>query len=158
MNKDLNEVMGENWKIISAVIVLLVIVIGALLFSYYYSGKVCTSYSCFQEKMSSCSKSSYINEVPEATWGYNILGKQDGLCAVRVKLLQAKQGMTDIRNLDGYYMDCSYPLGIATYPESDLSKCHGRLKEELQGLIIKKLYSYIVDNIGQVSESLKSAV
>ena len=44
--------------------------------------------------------------------------------------------------------------GLIVYPEKDLGVCHGRLKEELQGIIIKRLHTYIVDNIGEIDETL----
>ena len=49
-----------------------------------------------------------------------------------------------------------YPKGIPIYPEKDLSKCHGRLKEELQAIIINKLHTYIIENIGEFRGNLTS--
>jgi len=156
---ELKEVLESDrgrWAIVSiAVVVILVAVIVYLLL---LGGRKCGDYSCFKDSMASCSKAEYINEMPEASWGYTVLGSSNGQCTIRVKLLQAKQGVIDMTQLGGYYMDCSYPIGISTYPESDLSKCHGRLREELQNVVIKKLYAYIIENIGQVGESLRNAV
>jgi hypothetical protein len=55
-------------------------------------------------------------------------------------------------------MECRYPLGIMTYPEKDLGACSGKLKEELQSIVIKKLYTYILDNLGELDESLQQAI
>lgn len=156
---DIKKVWGnkKNRVIILASIFLVVLVVLAVSFTFFH-GATCGNYECFKERMSLCAKADYINEEPEASWGYSVLGKSGGDCVVRVKLLQAKEGSLDIANLRGYYMDCSYPIGIAVYPEKDLSKCHGRLKEELQGIIIQKLYTYVIENIGQIGNSLKNAV
>jgi hypothetical protein len=143
-----------------ALVILLVIIVLVILAFYInsVSGKRCGDYSCFQVEMSACSRARYTSEMPEASWGYTVLGSSDGNCDVNVKLLQAKNGTLEMNTLEGYDMVCSYPLGIAAYPEKDLSKCHGRLKEELQGLIIKKLYSYIVDNVGQIATNLENGL
>ena len=55
-------------------------------------------------------------------------------------------------------MNCYYPPGTAAYPERDLSMCHGRLKEELQGIIITKLHTYIIDNLGKLDDELSKVV
>lgn len=145
-----------KWALVIGIVIIVLVILAFYLNSS--SGKKCGDYICFQQEMSACSKSSYVNEMPEATWRYNIIGSSDGNCNVDVKLLQAKNGTLEMNTFEGFDMICSYPLGIAAYPERDLSKCHGRLKEELQGLMIKKLYSYIVDNIGQIGENLESAI
>jgi hypothetical protein len=75
-----------------------------------------------------------------------------------VTLLQAKKGDLGLDKLAGYSMICSYPVGVTNYPEKDLGACTGRLKEELQGILIKKLYAYILANLGQVNESLHSVI
>ena len=36
-------------------------------------------------------------------------------------------------------------------PESDIGSCHGPLKEGLQDLIIQKLHSYLVQNLGRIN-------
>jgi len=145
-------------KIALGILVLILVLAGIAVYITLRQGKMCDDYECFKESMASCSKATYINDMPEATWKYRISGASNGECVINVKMLQAKKGTIDMSRLAGYSMDCSYSLGVTSYPESDLSKCHGRLKEELQDVIIKKLYSYIIENIGQVSESLKNAV
>lgn len=139
------------------IVALIIMIISSLYFTFFYS-PVCNNYECFKSAMEECRKTSYINEEPEASWGYRIKGAKNNECVVEVKLLQAKKGQLNIQKLQGFAMDCSYPLGISAYPEKDLNKCHGRLKEELQAIIISKLHSYILENLGQLAEGLKSAV
>ena len=55
-------------------------------------------------------------------------------------------------------MSCFYDFGIAEYPEKDLSKCHGRLKEELQRIVIEKLHSHILENLGKIEAGLDLAI
>ena len=136
---------------------LALLVAGGVYFSFFYLPE-CGSFECFQNRMRECSKANYINEDPEASLGYEIKGINGEQCEVRVTLLQAKKGELEIEGLIGKDMICSYPQGTAAYPEKDLSKCHGILKEEMQTLIINKLHSYIIENLGKFEEGLKNAI
>ena len=70
----------------------------------------------------------------------------------------AKEGELGIDRLEGYEMSCFYDRGQGVYPEDDLSKCHGRLKEELQGIIINKLHTYVIENLGKIEEGIDKVV
>lgn len=144
----------RNVLIISIVIIALFILV--LVYLTFIAEENCQTFECFQENMRECKKATYVNDGKEATWNYVIDGKEGENCAVNVELLQAKKGDIDIQNIEGYDMTCYYPLGIGNYPEKDLSKCHGRLKEELQTLMIRKLHSVIIENIGEIREGLNS--
>jgi hypothetical protein len=145
-------------KLRLAIGILLVVSIAVAAYFTFYTERSCSSYQCFKDSMTACSKVRYINEEPDASWQYNILGTQGGACQIQVTLLQAKTGPLDLEKLAGYNMICSYPVGVADYPEKNLNACTGRLKEEMQGIIIKKLYAYILSNLGEVKESLTSAL
>lgn len=138
---------------ISAIVIFVLAVAGAVYFSFFYLPK-CQNYECFQGYMSKCSKATYVNDEPEASWGYKILGTSNGNCAVEVSLLMAKKGELGIDQYVNDAMTCYYPTGIAAYPEKDLGKCHGQLKEDLQELIINKMHSYLLENLGKFDESL----
>ena len=145
-------------KVYIALIV--VFAISALVFVYLnliYSPS-CQNYECWQKYMTKCKKASFVNEQTEASWGYEIKGKTDNQCDIEVTLLLAKKGELGINELVGDKMTCSYKIGTATYAEKDLSSCHGLLKEELQTLIINKLHSYILENLGQVAEGLDQGI
>ncbi len=142
----------EKKGLIVAIIVVLII---AVYLTFFYNPS-CKNYECFQKAMTSCTQRNYINEEPEASWSYSIKGKEASECVIEVKLLQAKQGELNIGPIQGYSMDCTYPVGASAYPEKDLSRCHGRLKEELQTIIINKLHSYIIENLGKFDEKLNS--
>ena len=58
--------------------------------------------------------------------------------------------------MEKYDMDCALIYGRFIYPEKDLNNCHGRLKEEMQAIIIKKLHNYIIDNLGTIGEGLET--
>jgi hypothetical protein len=126
------------------------------LYMTFFSFKTCDNFDCFQKEMKECNRVVYINEEPEASWKYYINGEENDKCVVEVTLLQAKKGELGIDKLEGLSMKCSYNIGVANYPEKDLVKCSGKLREELQTIIINKLHSYILGNLGEFNESLQN--
>jgi len=125
----------------------------AIYFTFFYATK-CSNYECFNSRLQKCSKASFQYEGQDATWYYKILGKGNGKCKVYTELRQIKKGQVDIEKIQGQSMNCFLPLGVTDFPEKDISRCHGLLKESLQDTIIQKLHSYILNNIGQINEEL----
>ena len=138
--------------------IVFIIVLGlAIFFTFFYATK-CNNYECFNSRLQKCSRASFQYDGQDATWYYKILGKSDGKCKVYTELRQIKKGQIDIERLQGQSMTCFLPLGITDFPEKDISRCHGLLKESLQDTIIQKLHNYILSNIGQISEELNKPV
>ncbi|MFH1425539.1 MAG: hypothetical protein ABIG28_02295 [archaeon] len=142
-----------NRKTLLLIGLAIIFAILAILTTYFYS-PLCGDLKCFQDAMKKCKSARYINEQDEASWRYEILKFEDGQCKIEVTLLQPKAGELSIEKLVGQNMVCDYPKGITSYPEGDLERCHGRLKEELQAMVIKKLHAYIIENIGEVNAGL----
>ncbi len=140
-------------KIIIVLLILIIIAAVAIYITFFYA-KAYNNFASFQTSMEKCIRATYVNEDGDATWKYKIMGMQEDMCKINVKLLQAKTGELGMEKLTGYDMDCFYYKGIGTYPEKDLAKCHGRLKEELQTIIIKKLHNYILGNLGELKDEL----
>ena len=137
------------------IMVLLVIVnISLAVYFIFFNEKDCFNSECFQENMRSCKKASYINQDEQSTWLYEIKGKKSEGCEIVVSLLSVKDGELDITKLEGYNMVCYYTLGVFAYPEKNLAKCHGRLKEELQTKIIEKMHSIILENLKDFNSEL----
>jgi len=156
LRKRVEEVQGfkfGKWSILFLVLALVFIGL-AVKMTFFYTEK-CEDLECFQTNMKDCDKAGYVNDVEEATWGYKILGESDDECVIEVELLQVKSGSLNMEGLQNYGMTCSYPVGIVEYPEKDLDKCHGRLKEEMQTIIIENLHKYMVDNLEEISEGLR---
>ena len=139
------------------VIMLAIIAILAVYFTFFFYYK-CTDTDCFRAHQEKCSKTKFINDAQDATWGYAIKGKSSGQCKIEVELVQIKQGEKTLEELEGNKMLCYLPLGNTANPEADISKCHGLLKEKLQETIINKLHAYILKNVGEISEELKGVV
>jgi hypothetical protein len=143
-----------NRKVLAFVSLAIVFIFLAVFMAFFVSPS-CEDFTCFRKAMEKCDKTKYLNDEPEATWRYEILGSVDNKCDVKVTLLQPKAGELGIEKLIGNDMICSYPKGIAVYPEKDLERCHGRLKEELQSMVIRRLHRYLIENLGEVDQSLE---
>lgn len=151
----LKKVFGTREAIFLIFIVLLMLIsFGVYTYFSFIHVKQCSSLGCFENAMTGCFKASYVNEQPEASWGYNIKGTSNEKCEVSVKLLQAKKGDVSIRGLNGLSMDCYFPVGTVSSPQEDLTKCSGKLREELQSFMINKLHIYIIDSLGIFNESV----
>jgi hypothetical protein len=130
----------------------IIVAVGLLAYGFYglFYYKDCTNNaSCFYAHMEKCAHAKYIN-AQNMTFEYKILGKEGDFCVVNVKMLRSDLRKEDMSRLVSQSMKCSIPLGVVIVPESDLDRCHGVLKEEMQNRIINKLYAYIVQNIGKI--------
>ena len=151
--KGTNKILGN--KPMKIILVLLLAII--LLSGFYYFNiliKKCEDKTCFSEALIKCKRVSYIENGEEAAWGYSIKGKQQGECDVNVQLLQTKKGKTDMENIEGKEMSCSLPLGVLTEPSQNLEFCTGKLKEGLQDLIIKRMHTYIFENLEGINKEI----
>lgn len=139
------------------IIIMAVIVIVALYFTFFFH-YTCNSLACFQAHQKNCDKTKFINDVEDVTFEYTIKGRSKGDCVVNVKLLSVKKGNIDITKLEGKSMNCYIPKESLISPESDMTKCHGELREEMQETIINKLHAYIIENVGDIREELKKLI
>lgn len=89
---------------------------------------------------------------------YTVRGTSGDSCVVNVELLQGELNNQDSIKLEGREMRCRLPSGVIMIPESDIGNCHGELKEGLQDLVIKKLHTYLVRNLGQLNLELINGV
>ncbi len=141
-----------------ALVVLAVILLIAIIVLVLMKTKECSNLECFNSALEKCKKAAWLSDENDAAWEYTIKGKANEECEVNVKLVEIKQGKTDVLKLQGMEMKCYVPAGFSGNPQADLSKCHGALKEEMQDVIINKMHSYILDNIGKISSDLTKAV
>lgn len=138
-------------------ILFIIVLIAAIYFTIFYYKK-CDDLGCFNSRLAKCSKANFQYEGDEATWYYKILGKEGNQCEVYTELRQLKQGRLDIEKLEGQSMNCFLALGVVDFPEKDISKCHGLLKESLQDIIIQKLHNYILGNLGEIDRELNKVI
>ena len=132
-----------------AAISICLIIVAYFLLTY---SKPCTTQECFNQNIANCKRNIYIKETADTITQYKINGKSGNFCETAVTLLQFKKGTLELAPLEGQKMTCLTPLGTVVQPEENLKDCHGILKEEIQNIIIKRMHSQIVQNIGQISE------
>ncbi|MBM3233949.1 hypothetical protein FJZ19_02540 [Candidatus Pacearchaeota archaeon] len=153
-------------RVIIAVVLILILIIAFYIYFFYV--KKCGNIECFNSAMSNCVKASYLNEANDGSWLFSVKKAEGSFwckfsskycekCIVNVKLLQAKKGPTDLSAIEGMDMNCELPMSYVGLPQADLSLCHGDLKEGIQDIVIKKMHSYILTNVGKIGEELTKA-
>lgn len=136
-------------SIVSAIVVL-ALIIGSYFFFFY---KVqCDTKECFLTNLVDCKRTAYTNADAQTITQYTILGTSAGKCETNVKIIQVKQGALEVAVLEGKEMNCFTGIGIGDMPEKNIENCHGELKEQIQSIIIDRLYSQILQNIGKIGE------
>lgn len=145
-----------GWKFILLVLSIILILIAMIVTAYYiyFFSIKCVDSTCFENALLNCNRASYTSETSESIIDYNILGKSGENCKVNVKMLQMKAGAAELAKLEGKTMVCLAQLGVAEAPEKNLQVCSGSMKETIQEIIIKRMHSQIVENIGKVSEEV----
>ena len=146
--------MVQKRRVSGILLILFVIILIATIYLTFIYTPKCKDIACWEAKLVKCSKAKYLNDAKDISWFYIIKGKVDDRCEVNVKALEIKRGLTTTEVLKGKDMDCFLSLGVITEPEQNPNICNGRLKEEMQTLIIQKLHQYIVSNIGEISQEL----
>ena len=132
-------------------IVALIIFTGYFLFFYE---KQCEDAECFVDAMKNCKAVSWIRSDEQASWLYIIKwGLFEDNCKIEVKLLEVKQGTIESEKLAGKEMLCTIQRGDTSFPEKDISRCTGQLKEEMQDLIIQRMYDYLLTNSQEINAS-----
>jgi len=132
----------------------LLILVGILIvYAYFFLYVKCEDKQCFNNYLRDCNRAKF-NSLGNMSFEYKILGASNGNCSVNVKLLRGDFTNQDSLKLQGKQMICNIPLGVVISPESDISLCHGLLKEGLQDLIISKLHQYIVLNLGDINRDI----
>ena len=150
----------EKRKVVWLVIFIILILIALLAAAYYiyFFSNECGDKACWERSMAKCERTFYTMNSEEMTMQYTILGKSGDKCKIDVKLVQIKQGAAELESLQDKDMICLTDLGIVTAPEQNLKVCSGLLKEGIQEIIIKRMHSQIVENLGKISEEVTKVI
>lgn len=143
-------------RLVLAILIAVLLLVAVYLTFFYY--RKCSDKACFKNYLVECKRTRYLEEAQDASWLYSIKGKSGDECKVEVKLLQLKQGTTEIAGLEGKSMLCYLPLSYGGNPQENLARCTGKLKEEMLTLMLNKAYKYITDNLGRISEELQKVI
>jgi hypothetical protein len=119
-----------------------------LLFIFYVNfvySKDCDNLTCFGEMIFYCNRANFVSSgalpLKSEIFGSSLEG-----CKVRVRALENNIGV-----LEGSEMICHLPMGVRLLPQSQIEFCEGRLREDIQDLIISELYKTIGQNVGELS-------
>jgi hypothetical protein len=73
-------------------------------------------------------------------------------------MLQIKKGKQELASLEGEEMVCALPSGVLISPESNLKDCSGKLKENIQDIVISRMHTQIVENLDQINQTLTKVI
>ena len=137
-------------------IALIILVLALIIFSGYflifYAKPVSTSQE-FTNSLNTCKRVSWIREDVQASWLYTIKGNEKGdACKIEVQLLKIKQGTIDTEKLQGQEMICTMLKTETQFPEKNIAQCTGKLKEDLQDIIIQRMHNYLLENVGEIQQ------
>lgn len=160
MKKELSEILEKQGyknfgrNLIIAVAIILIAGVLFLTYNIVYN-KSCEDSNCFADALNNCKRVSWIRDDSQSTWVYKILGSQSDKCVVEVKLLKIKEGTLDIEKLQGQKMTCKIQKGSTEFPEKDVSKCSGLLKENIQDILIQRMHNYLLQNVGEIKDNFR---
>ncbi len=137
-----------SWKWFFSLVILAVLLWGV--WAAFFSYATCENWDCFNSKLKGCGKTKFIGG-DKMIFEYTIEGIKDDRCEVGVQLLQGELNNQDSITLENRKMTCMLPKGVVIIPESNIGRCSGSLKEGLQDLIINKMHSYLVQNLGRLN-------
>jgi hypothetical protein len=141
-----------KWRFIVGVILLLVVLLVVLWFVFFSYGE-CGTWECFNENLRKCNRVRFVGGT-DMIFEYTVRGSSGGECEVGVELLMGELNNQDSIKLERQKMTCMLPEKVVMIPESNIGRCHGLLKEGLQDLVIKKLHTYLVQNLGKINLEL----
>lgn len=141
-------------------IALIILILALILFSGYFLlfyAKPVSNSEEFASAMDSCKHVSWIREDSQASWLYTVKGNAEGdACTVEVQLLEMKEGTIESEKLQGKTMTCTILKSETRFPEKAISQCTGKLKEELQDIIIQRMHNYLLKNVGEIKAEFES--
>lgn len=146
---EFSKLYSKNSLMMSAII----IVIGVVAFFYLVDFGIpeCGDVACYHEYMDSCKKSYVVNEDENYVYRYEILQTNgNSYCDVEVRLLKVKNGGIDAEDLEGLDMVCKINRFEKILPENDMLSCSGKLREELQEIIIDRMHNQILQNLQEI--------
>ena len=151
---EISKLKSKN-AIIVSVVVIIIGLVGLYYFGIFGSVSECGDMACYYESLGSCKKSYVVNEDENYVYRYEILNVNgNSYCDVDVRLMKVKDGGPDSAKLEGLNMVCRVNRFGEMRPEDDMLVCSGRLREELQEIIIDRMHNQILQNWEEVQKGL----
>lgn len=151
------------------VIILCIIIFVVLLIIFYYFGlifkKTCTTQECFEDSVGVCSPVKFDNRINNNIYHYEIYRSLGANCKININLLRSSEG-TDFDTkgrLEGKSMKCLIPKDdLATLRLTEVNNllkyCSGPLKEGIYEIIIKNMYTIIINNLGEILGDVQTSL
>ncbi len=144
------------------------VIIAVALFVAFQLGafkKNCEDEQCFISALKDCSYAKYTGVRNLNYYQYTTHGRTNGNCAVEVKLVKMALG-TDpkkVEKFEGKWMNCEIPASeidkMTTFNfDNMLNYCSGPLKEAMYELMIEKLYTVIIQNMGAIIGAVEDTI
>jgi len=152
----LEKAKDKNFSKKIKIILIILIPVFIIFLGYIFIIKTnsCENEKCFFNSLKDCKKVYFVKEDPEYSWLY-VISKEASKdsCEIKVKLLNVKKESIDSKRLQNKEMICIVPKTTTEFPEKEISKCSGVLKESLQDLIIQRMYDYLLTNVQEINTS-----
>lgn len=153
---------SKRWIILGVIVIVLVVL--ALIFVFYE--KDCTGdVECFNRAFSSCSKAKFELIKGGNLYSYQIRGGLISDCTIDITLVRMAAGSDAnlVERFEGKSMRCKLPSteisGKSFEEMTDLADyCTGPLKEEMYKMIIERMYAYLIENLGTISEEFEKGI
>lgn len=151
----------ESWFsqrkfLISLLAIVLTIIVGILFYSFFVKPIHCADAECYKTALLTCNRALFTHDDSEAVWSYIIRKPVDSeACQVDTTLLYIKEGKTDLESLQGETMICTVLKSSVNFPEKDITRCTGKLKEDIQDVIIQRMHNYLLGNLGTIEDEFK---
>ena len=112
---------------------------------------------CFNKAMELCIPANVISEEEGSIFEYKIKGKEESSCLTTITINQVNSasGQEVIDLFEGKSMSCLIPRETTIGETNDvLDYCSGPLKESMYELIIQKMYTIVIQNLGETISEL----
>lgn len=154
-NKLKNTIIFLNiWHLL--IIAVICVAAGVIIYFTFFVNNSCEDVACYEKALLNCEKISFIREDNNSVWAYDIRGSGDSeSCNVQVKLLKMTGGDMIYESLQNKNMVCSVYKEGENFPEKDMSRCHGVLREEFQQIIIDRMHNYLLQNLGEINKEFQ---
>lgn len=131
-------------------LVLLFFVLLGVLYSSFFYYKACETETCFLNYLKDCNRATYYKE-GDFSFKYKINGYFGAKCVVDVSLDSINEEIPLRKVYLNSDMGCFMPFSSYYYPDGDLSRCSGLLKEGLQEVLIQRLKTEVVNNLEDIN-------
>ena len=140
-------------------------VIIILLFFFGVFKKECKNETCFKKALNDCSPTTYLKLQNLNYYKYTIYKSNGKHCNIKIELKKMATGVdtTKVARLEGKSMKCKIPKTNIQKADTIeisgiLNHCTGPLKEGMYEVIIEKLYTLIISNLGNVIGQLETSL